>query len=272
MLLASSLHDVHFRPGQPFSSGEYLESPDFLPGLSNQIVEIPLWKALLFWVIICVDILLFLYLLPADVRKRLLRQAIRFAITILVLFLAFRYHLIKLPPLSLDAPARASGTGTSSNSLPVLPTYQPPEIAPWVIYLISMGTLVVILMLLWLGYRWWERSRRRSMTTLSAIAGVARSSMADLMAGREWTDVIIRSYVRMGEVVNTRRGVRRAPATTPREFARRLEDAGLPADAVRRLTGLFESARYGVDRSSQSDVDEALACLGSILRACGEIA
>ena len=34
----------------------------------------------------------------------------------------------------------------------------------------------------------------------------------------------------------------------PREFAERLEQSGLPARAVSRLTRLFEAARYGLDR------------------------
>jgi len=49
----------------------------------------------------------------------------------------------------------------------------------------------------------------------------------------------------------------------------RLERAGLPANAVSRLTRLFESVRYGTHQSSQADVNEALACLDSILQACG---
>ena len=73
----------------------------------------------------------------------------------------------------------------------------------------------------------------------------------------------------MGEVVSARRGLQRADATTPREFAERLERAGLPADAVKRLTRLFEAVRYGSRLSDQSDVNEAVACLNSILQACG---
>jgi hypothetical protein len=49
-----------------------------------------------------------------------------------------------------------------------------------------------------------------------------------------------------------------------------LEKAGLPREPVNRLTRLFESVRYGARTSAQSDVDEAIACLTSILKYCGE--
>jgi hypothetical protein len=84
--------------------------------------------------------------------------------------------------------------------------------------------------------------------------------------------VVIQSYVRMSEVVGARRGLYRPEAMTPREFAERLERAGLPAEGVRRLTQLFESVRYGARKSGPSDVGEAVACLHSILQACGALA
>ncbi len=56
---------------------------------------------------------------------------------------------------------------------------------------------------------------------------------------------------------------------TPREFAERLQMTGLPAESVLRLTRLFESVRYGAHQSSQKEINEAVACLNSILSACG---
>jgi Domain of unknown function (DUF4129) len=57
---------------------------------------------------------------------------------------------------------------------------------------------------------------------------------------------------------------------TPGEFATRLEQAGLPSDAVHRLTHLFERVRYGGHRSATPEVNEAVACLTTILQYCGE--
>jgi hypothetical protein len=57
---------------------------------------------------------------------------------------------------------------------------------------------------------------------------------------------------------------------TPAEFASRLQEAGLPGDAVRRLTRLFEGVRYGQRKVGPKDVNEAVACLTAILQYCGE--
>jgi hypothetical protein len=125
-------------------------------------------------------------------------------------------------------------------------------------------------MTIWVVYRWWVGPGMRRLSRLDAIGDIAQSSLNDIASGQEWRDVIIQSYVRMSEAVSARRGLQRARATTPREFADRLEQAGLPARAVERLTRLFEFARYGPRASSQSDVNEAVSCLNSILQACGQ--
>ena len=74
----------------------------------------------------------------------------------------------------------------------------------------------------------------------------------------------------MSRVVDVRRGLSRGHAMTASEFAARLEKAGLPREPVYRLTHLFESVRYGARTSAQGDVDEAIACLTSILKYCGK--
>jgi hypothetical protein len=74
----------------------------------------------------------------------------------------------------------------------------------------------------------------------------------------------------MSEVVQTRRGLQRQHDLTASEFAVRLEQAGLPGEAVRRLTRLFEAARYGGRNASREEMVEAVSCLSMVLHACGE--
>jgi hypothetical protein len=93
--------------------------------------------------------------------------------------------------------------------------------------------------------------------------------LKDLSAGRDWDDTVIRCYARMSEAVDQERGLHRQQAMTPQEFASRLEQAGLPSEPVRRLTRLFEKARYGGRKSSREDVNEAVTCLTAILHAVG---
>ena len=79
-------------------------------------------------------------------------------------------------------------------------------------------------------------------------------------------------YARMSAAVSRKRGLVRKEAMTPAEFARRLEQAGLPGDPVQRLTRLFESVRYGAKQSNQNEINEAVSCLKAILHFCGETA
>lgn len=273
VILASSLHDVRFQPGRPLPRSITFSNllGDVVNAVEHEVSDIPLWKGILFWVVLFIYIVLFLYLLPPEIRKRLIRQFIRLAISALALYLAFRYHLLQLPELNLFATGQsgAAQSGLDPN-LGVAP-FQPPDLIPWLTYLISFSVTLALLALTWLGYRWWRSLRARSVSPLNAIADIAQSSLNDLVSGREWSDVIVQSYARMSEAVSARRGLQRAEAMTPREFAERLGRAGLPANAVGRLTQLFESARYGARRSSQSDVNEAISCLNSILQACGVI-
>ena len=266
-LLALSLHDVHFQPGRSLSTRQtsvspiLFQAPEFLAGT-------PIWKILLFWLAFVVNLILFFYLLPPELRKRILRQMISLSVGMLILLFALRYRILQLPNLNSD-PVNPAGLPPPGSNLNAAPIFHPPQVTPWVTYLISLGILLGLAMLAWIVYRWQERYRNHRYATLHDLAGIAQSSLDNLASGGNWGDVIIRCYARMGEVVSEKRGLHRPEAATPREFALRLEIAGLPPEAVNRLTRLFESVRYGARKSEQSDINEAVACLASILQACG---
>ena len=266
--LASSLHDVHFQPGRAFAVQAPSISPPKLP-ITELVTKPPLWKVLLFWLALVINMVLFFYLLPPDLRKRILRQMISMALGTLAILLALRYRLVQLPFLESEP----VNQGTAGKAVPgggeLPPVFTPPHITSWLAFLISFVVLSVVLLLSWWAYRWWIRGNARQASDLDMIGAIAQASLGEIASGHEWGDVIIQSYLKMSEAVNNRRGLQRAHAATPREFAERLEQAGLPAHAVQRLTRLFESVRYGIRPSTQSDVNEAVACLNSILQACG---
>ena len=267
--LASSLHDVRFEPGRPLAM-RGATSPPVEPPLAEAISETPVWKILLLWAAFVVNMLLFFFLLPPDVRKRILRQLVSLVLGVLAIVLALRYRLIKLPVLEAPPPQEQnSGAGSAGTNLPTA-GFEPPAMTQWWLAAVSFLVLAACLALLWLAYRWWAGGAARRNPELGAIGAIAQASLDEIAAGREWKDVIIQSYARMSEAVSRRRGLDRHWAATPREFAERLEQAGLPARAVRTLTRLFEAARYGTRPSSQSDIHEAIACLNSILQACGQ--
>jgi hypothetical protein len=77
-------------------------------------------------------------------------------------------------------------------------------------------------------------------------------------------------YYRMSDIVLEKKNLDRNASMTPSEFAAQLEQAGLPSEAVRRLTRLFESVRYGGYKSDSASVNEAVSCLTTIVHSCGE--
>ena len=268
--LAASVHDVQFQPGKPFAANK--ENTSLPPPLSlNEVVsKPPLWKVLLLWLAFVANLILFFLLIPPKLRKRILRQVISMALGMLAILLALRYKVIQLPTIESE-PVIGTGSGAATpvaGSPP--PTFTPPQMQTGWVLLISFVVLAAMLLLLWAAYRWWLGPLGQRPSGMASIRDIARASLDDIASGRDWGDVIIQSYVRMNEAVSTRRGLLRAAAVTPREFAERLEQAGLPAQAVGRLTRLFEAVRYGSKASSQSDVNEAVACLNSILQACGQ--
>jgi hypothetical protein len=158
----------------------------------------------------------------------------------------------------------------AANTQP-MPTFQPPQVSSTFSYLISFAFAMITIILLWALYRGWKKYvTLNSKKPLDEIARIARISLKDLSSGRDSSDVIINCYLRMSDVVAEKRKLQREIAMTPQEFALRLERAGLPGDAVRRLTRLFEMVRYGDRKSAPKDVTEAVGCLNTILHYCGE--
>lgn len=266
--LASSLHDVTFKPGQQFGSDSTSANPIELPAL-HVPSDTPLWKILLFWTLAVINIVLFFWLLPPEVRKRLLRQVLGFAVGVLAFVLALRYQVLKLPDLKGPPAPSDQQAGLGATAGPAPAPFQAPQMSPWLVYLASVMAVLFIAVVLVIVYRRWFGPLYNSRRSLRAIADIAQTSLHDLAAGRNWGDVIIECYVRMNEAVSVRRGLRRPGSATPREFAESLRQAGLPADAVNRLTGMFESVRYGSHASTEADIRAATDCLHAILQACG---
>ncbi len=268
LALASSLHDVKFEPGRPFAGDATPANPIVLPSLQISS-EIPLWKILLFWALAVINIIVFFWMLPAEVRKRLLRQVLGFAVGALALILALRYDLIKLPSIGGEPAAGPAFTGALGPGGSQPATFHRPEMQPWMVYLASFAAIAFLALTFFLVYRHWFYPRWTRRSRLDAIADIAQTSLRDLSAGRDWGDVIIDCYARMNAAVSARRGLLRVASATPREFADRLTRAGLPATSVVRLTRLFEAVRYGHHSGTQADIRDATDCLNTILQACG---
>ena len=267
VLLAPGLGTLGFEPGRPFAFRAGSDGRLVFPALSIP-EDTPLWQILALWLAIVAYLALVLLLLSPELRKRVLSQLIRFSLGVLLFLLLLRYRVLQWPGTELD-PAAAGSAGPSLPAPPLeVETFQPPQVATWVTYALSLLVLWLALLGGFLVYKAWQRHRSRRLTTLDDIADIAKASLGDLAAGRRWNDVVIEVYARMNEAVWRDRGLQRESSATPREFAMRLSRTGLPAPALDELTRLFETVRYGGNDSDPGAGKRAAACLESILRAC----
>ena len=264
-VLAATLNDVPFREGQHFGQNGVTDFKVAPEEIDQIWVEIPFWKQIIFWGLASLMVVLIGLLLSPEMRKRLLRIFIRVALTFWAI-----YFLIKRGIITPNLFGGEQATPSQDPTVP-LPAFEPPQVSPTFSYLISFAFALIFLIVLWILYRGWQRYvSLNTKKPLADIAKIARSSLNDLSSGRNSSDVIINCYLRMSDVVSDKRHLYRATAMTPHEFAVHLEQAGLPGDAVTKLTRLFEGVRYGARKSGPQDINEAVSCLQTILHYCGE--
>ncbi len=274
VLLAGTLKGLDFRPAQPIGGGsttEQVKLPPIGEILANA-AEVPFWQQVVFWVVMFLLLLLVTSLLNPELRKQLIYAFIRTAIFVMGLF-----YILKKKPDMLTSLFNSFNISENLALVPeasdtAAPVFQPPQIPNWLTYAVAFGlVLLVVLFLWWMNRVWKEFTRSTSKhEPLDQIAAIARASLNDLEAGGDSENAIIQCYERMSAVVGSRQGLHRENAMTPSEFASRLERSGLPREAVSRLTHLFESVRYGGHGTGPREITEAVSCLTSILKYCGE--
>jgi hypothetical protein len=264
-ILAISLNEVPFREGQHFGRQGTTDVQSFPEDMGQVWVDVPIWRQIVVWVLVGLMVVLIALLLSPEMRRRLLRIFVRVALTFWAI-----YFLIKKGIFNPNLFGGGEAPPSRDTVVP-MPVFEPPQVSPTFSYLISFAIALVWLLVIWLLYRGWKRYvSLNTKKPLDEIAKIARSSLNDLSSGRNSSDVIINCYLRMSDVVSSTRHLYRNAAMTPHEFALHLEQAGLPGDAVTRLTRLFEGVRYGDRRSGPQDINEAVSCLKTILHYCGE--
>lgn len=275
VLLAGTLRELDFRPAQPIGGGSGAEGPVELPAIGEILAnaaETPFWQQVVFWMVMFLLLLLVTSLLNPELRKQLIYGFIRTAIFVMGLF----YILKKNPGMLAGLFNQLSisenlALNPQALELPA-PVFEPPQVSSWFTYAVALGFVLLVVLFLWWLNRAWKHYREVTSAhePLDQIAAIVRASLKDLEAGRNSEDAIIHCYERMSVVVGFKQGLHRSNAMTPSEFAARLERSGLPRKAVSRLTYLFESVRYGRHETGPLEITEAISCLTSILKYCGE--
>lgn len=272
-VLAVSLDDVSFRAGQRYRPEPAATYPPIESGdIQETLVDIPFWKQAALWGSMALLVILAGLLLSPEQRKRFFGMIFRGTVSLVAIYYLFtNTEILAQFQGLLNGWGQAGEDPAAYGDVPPMPEFQPPQVSPAISYMVSFLVALLWIGVLWALYRGWKRYNAwNTKKPLDDIARIARSSLNELSSGRDSSDVIINCYMRMSDVVADKRRLRREAAMTPQEFAVRLERAGLPGEAVRRLTGLFEVVRYGDRKSAPRDVTEAVNCLSAILRSCGE--
>jgi hypothetical protein len=272
--LAGAIGSFTFRPARPLSREEAQGIRLPIVGILKSVESVPLQKQVALIAMVILFVALGMALLSPEMRRKLLRQMLNLAAGIFLLYYFLEEKSGLLDEILSDPVATGpSGTATPPEAIPP-PVFEPPQISGWVSFLVTFGVILLFVLLFWRVNRWWTLHMRTADSThpLDGIAKAARLSLRTLSSGDGSVhDRIIQCYADMSRVVSERQGLSREYAMTPAEFAVRLEKAGLPREPVRRLTRLFEAVRYGARTSTETDIDEAMDCLTSILKYCSEV-
>jgi Domain of unknown function (DUF4129) len=159
-------------------------------------------------------------------------------------------------------PQRHGGGGTTHHARPA-PSPQPAHFR-WDELAIFLGLLVVLgaVAVATRNRRGPPIERRRAAP--EAIAAVLDESLDDLRADVDLRRAIVAAYARM-EVALAVSGLPRRPAEAPLEYLERaLLSLEPSADSVRRLTDLFEWARFSQHEPEPSMRDEAVDALVAV--------
>jgi hypothetical protein len=261
--LSASLGSLELKPARPFT---YLQqSENISPG------RVPAWNGLIYIIVLFAALLIVIFfLLSPDQRKKFLWAVARLALAGFLVFLIFS----RIDQVNQIEPSRQTTHEAVITPVPIptespgpeiiLAEYTSAQVSPLVSYLVALGILLV-----GVGVWWWLIWRRRDTAApFGALAEIARSALNEIETGKDWGDAILNSYYRMNSVVADWRGIHRQESLTPTEFAALLISTHLPAEAVNRLTRLFERVRYGDKKSTPQDVQEAVDCFTTILNYC----
>jgi hypothetical protein len=142
----------------------------------------------------------------------------------------------------------------------------------WIPVILTL-TLIAIAVVGWLwGDRWRRRARGelREPKLADAIASALDESLDDLRAERDPRRAVIAAYARLERVL-ARYGLPRRTSEAPLEYlARMLADLAVTPVAARRLTALFERAKFShheVGVEMKNEAIEALETVRDDLRA-----
>ncbi len=266
--VSAGFSSLQFQAGKPFAVAGENEGDSLRVGT----FELPLYYMILFTVGLLAILTIFaLIVMPP--KKRLLLLLL-LALMVIIFFVVG--YLSSRPaaeettptPAYTSTPVEVVDDGRGTPLPTVIPSeFTPPKVSSWTSYLVALAVTVAVAIGAWflLRLRIFEGT-----PALEELGEIAQATLEDLQEGKDWGNTIEGCYFRMTDTIQKQRGLKRRIFLTPAEFAIILEKTGLPGASIRRLTALFERVRYGGKKSTQKDIEEAVACMTEIVDACRE--
>jgi hypothetical protein len=268
-LLAMSVQTITLSPGEPFA----IEQQAVSIGMSN-VSSSNLLSWLLRGFIAVTLILLPVYiiysLMSKKGRRRLLGNLLMLALIVLIAD-QLRQRMAEMQAEAdqqgmIDQPLQGAGEAIPVSTFPA----EPPAWLTIAVILIGAALLVALAAFaLWM-YR--LRNQPRAIPPYEALAEAAQQTITAIQTGGDLKASVIACYREMSRIVQEQRGIARETAMTPREFEEVLIRKGLPGNAVKTLTRLFESVRYGSAADGAKETEQAVACLTEIADYCSRFA
>jgi hypothetical protein len=270
LLTASGLGSLEFAPGVPFPRQAEANFGPYTPSMALILV--------LFAIVAIFSFGLFLSIIKA--RNTLGLTIIGLAVVLGALFLmalvasaAHQELPESLPtPIVLDeieeAPLEEDETELFSEFTETVANneFEEPPLPAWISFTVSLLLILIVFSLAWLLLR---KRFARNDDQRAAFVEIAEQAAREISAGQDWGDAITSCYAKMLEAVGETHKIGATEnSLTPAEFVALMVNARMPAPPAERLTHLFERVRYGGKQATQSEIDEAVACLQEIVAVC----
>ncbi|MCG3212740.1 MAG: hypothetical protein FOGNACKC_06434 [Anaerolineae bacterium] len=272
ILLAASLPRLELAPGRDLPLGAILAAlrrmGGPLPGLGPLPFDPFRLLAALLWLALIVAVLMFIF--SPQARREILKRFIIYLVWALLI-----YGLVAVfQPLAWPAPASddSPATGELVDEAPpeeIIPpppefVFNPPQ------WLVLATTVLLLAGPLAAGWWLWRKLQPPPPDdSLAELTRSAQTAAAELAAGQDLKDTVLRCYRDMSLTLARSRNLHRASGMTPREFEAHLARSGLRTEHIHRLTELFERVRYGGQSLGRREELDALDCFNAIANTYG---
>jgi hypothetical protein len=260
-VLATSLPQLSFQPGRVFILNGNTTPDASSSAPAANMVDLSPWRLVIAALVLASLAYFVLSLIfSAKLRWQLLQRFVQVLLVVLLAYLIVSWLFGTPEPL----PPQQSNARPPPPPVVVgepLPPFVPRP-TPWLVALVSLALAALLIAGVW--YFW-----RHSRPVANPLTTLAQEAIENIKSGGDVHSVVLRCYLEMSEVLGQQRGIERARAMTPREFAQHLAASGVRDKHIQQLTRLFEGARYGAQPPSAQDERAAVECLTAIVQAYG---